>query len=148
MNLRVDLIDTRPGKRGVGHPSWEVNARGAKVEDDGIIVEVRPDEELAAALDANDYPTSRSYDEIVRICQQAETNGGFGRKSHEIHVGDDVLTGRDVVEFLTTMWRRASERVGAKDAVEEALRQGYDAGLRDAAAEFRRGVAGLRSERG
>lgn len=66
----------------------------------------------------------RSYDEITAIAERAERDGGFARHGgpdgEEIHVGEHILVGRDALEFMVSLWRRAAERQGYGRAVREA----------------------------
>lgn len=119
--VTVDLIDTRDRSR-FGHPRWTLPLQGGIVRDGGVTVEVRPTIEQADAFDW------RPYNQLVGLAERAEQNGGFARSGDEIHVGEDILVGRDALEFLTVMWHRAAERAGDQDA---AYRQGYEQGKRE-----------------
>jgi hypothetical protein len=124
--LTVDLIDTNDRTR-FGHPRVQLPPQGGIVREGGVTVEVRP------TIPEDEIGRSRSYDEIVALAEKAEKNGGFIRSGDEAHVGDAILAGRDLIEFLSVLWRRAEERAGDQSA---AYRQGYE----QARGELRRKV--------
>lgn len=110
--IRVDLV--RVPHHGQGHPSWEIPLGGGEVkipadelphEKDGyIVIEVRPQVEM---------PTGhwRDYDDLERLCIMADKQGGYMCVGDAIEIGDEILVGRDVVNFLTHALRRAHKEV-------------------------------------
>jgi hypothetical protein len=146
--IRIDLIDTTDRER-FGHPSWVVPMGGGRVEDGGIVVEVRPNVEMATER-------WRGYEEIEALADMVEANGGFMWQGDEITVGDEFVVGRDALRLLTTitvgdefvvgrdalrllttMWKRAEERGADRDAVTAARRQGEQAARRQVREELK-----------
>lgn len=77
----------------------------------------------------------RSYDAIERLAAKVEKNGGYMHCGDAIHVGDEILVGRDAFDLLEHLNRRATARERGK-LDEESYRQGYEDALRDAKAKI------------
>lgn len=127
--IRVDMIDTANRKR-FGHPSWVVPFGGGRVEDAGVVVEVRPNV---------DMPTGqwRGYEEIEALADQVEADGGFMWQGDEIGVGDEIIVGKDALKLLSTMWERAEARNVDGEALAVARKQGEEAARRQVREELK-----------
>lgn len=150
--IRVDVIALPKSLGGgPGHPSWTIDAGGARivypltmagVPDPKLIFEVRPEFEWP------DDGRFRSYDELQKVADLVEQNGGYAMSSSsatgdEMQVGEKIVTGRNVVEVLTILNRRYAERAGDQSA---AYRQGFEAGQRAAAEAVEQALANVNPE--
>lgn len=120
--IRIDLIDTENRGR-FGHPTWVLPLGGGTVREGGVIVEVRPAVDMAT-------DEWRSYDATEKLADQVEHGGGFMWHGDEIHIGNEIVVGRDALKLLTALWHRASEREGDKDIAAAAYKQGFAAAKR------------------
>ena len=116
---------------------WEIPIQGGSVRDDDICIDVRPIiRDPEDSYDENGQWKWRNYKEIERLVVQAEKQGGYIRggslTGETIQIGDDILTGRDIVEFLTEGLRRSRER--------EHKGGHYDQGYNDALRDLREAV--------
>jgi hypothetical protein len=134
--MRIDLFDPKQHGRGRGHPSVVVPFNGGSFEVDGIQIEMRPNVEW----DRDSYDW-RGYERINELADQVHRDGGFGWSGDEIHIGDEILVGRDVVKLLAELNRRYGARVDAagKPDLDAAYQQGFDAALR----QVEKAIAGL-----
>lgn len=123
--IRVMLTDLKYTDRlGPGSPVWTIPLGGGRVQADGILVEVEPVVEMPKGR-------WRDHGELDRLAAISERNGGFIRSGDAIHVGDEILVGRDAMEFVIHLNRRANQRI------QDPHHADYDLGWRDAMAELK-----------
>lgn len=76
----------------------------------------------------------RPYDHLERLAGRAENQGGFIREARDGHelarIDDEEIEGRDLVELLVILYRRACDRAQGTLNV-QSYRQGYQDAVRD-----------------
>ncbi len=92
-----------------------------EMDDHRLVVEVEP----AVEMPKGQWRDTHS---LRILATQVEKNGGYIRAGDTIHVGDEILVGRDMVDLLEELNRRANRRA---EGPSEQYRQGYEDGVRE-----------------
>ena len=104
-----------------GATRWVIPLGGGVIRQEGFTIEIHPQVELSR----NRW---RTYDEVEQLAATVEKSGGYIYSGDTIHVGDEILAGRDAMELLTHLNRRANDRHTRDEATYE---QGYADAVRD-----------------